>query len=443
MNLDITYIDWQIPFFFDWKPGVKYKTCPKGRRAALTHGAAHAIIEILFVDKAGPVLWGETTHGNIERYFDRYFKPCLDKNNVNYKFDRLGKKLSIGNQYCDFRSADNPENWEGFGYRFIFLNEAGIILKNRSLYINSVLPMLLDFPDSKLIAGGVPKGKVLKDGTEHPFYTLCKRSQSGHPQYENLSLTSYSNPLLSEKDIKDLELEIEAFSPEQVRQEIYGEFIEMDALNPFAHQWRTARVTGPGVDHYPHEDKRAVFDPNKQIVIECDINLNPMAITFSHIWRDGKGEHDHTFNEMEIKNASIPLVIESIRKQYGQWLQAAVLGGDYSGMRGSIEHRQNWSIFKQIITGLGMSESQLKLVPNPTHAKSRADVNYVLLHHLDFIVNPDTCPNTCRDMRNVQCDAFGQIIKKDRKDVNQRGDFLDTIRAKVAYYHRSFIDKKL
>lgn len=439
MNLDISYIDWQIPFFFDWQPGVKYKTCQKGRRAALTHGAAHAIIEMLFADKSGPVLWGETTHGNIERYFDRYFKPCLDKNKIQYAFDRQGKKLLIGNQYCDFRSADNPENWEGFGYRFIFLNEAGIILKDKSLYINSVLPMLLDFPDSRLIAGGVPKGKILKDGSEHPFYTLCKRAQSGNPQYESLQLTSYSNPLLKDQDIKDLEAEIELFSPEQVRQEIYGEFIEMDAINPFAHQWRPVETK----EHYAHQDKRAVFDPKKQIIIHMDFNLNPMAIIFSHIWQDSRGLHDHQFDEMEIKNASIPLAITKIREKYGQYIQGAVLGGDYMGMRGSLEHRENWSFFKQIISGLNMSESQLKLVPNPTHVQSRNDLNYVLLKHLDFIVNPDTCPNTCRDMRNVQCDAFGQIMKKDRKDVNQRGDFLDCVRAKIAAYYRNFIDKKM
>jgi len=217
----ISYLDYQQAFFFDWKPGIKYKVCRKGRRAGITKGAANAFIEDL-LDKQGPLLWGETTHGNIERYFDRYFLPVLDENKIRHRFDRQAKKLSIGDQYCDFRSEDNPENWEGFGYKKIFLNEAGIILKNRALYINSVLPMLLDFPDSKLIAAGVPKGKLLKDGSEHPFYTLFKRAEDQPEHYESIHLTSYDNPLLSADDIRDLEEEIELFSPEQVRQEIYG-----------------------------------------------------------------------------------------------------------------------------------------------------------------------------------------------------------------------------
>lgn len=440
MNIALTWLDYQKEVFFDFPKGIKYKVIPKGRRAGFTRGAANTFIKKL-VKGEGPLLWGDTINGNIQRYYERYFYPVLHDNKIKHRFDSVHKKLEIGRHYADFRSEDNPENWEGFAYELIYLNEAGIILKNRSLYINSVLPMMLDYPDSKLIAAGVPKGKILRDGTEHPFYTLAKRADDNPAKYFKRTFTSYDNPLLNPQDIKDLEDEIAMLGPEQIRQEIYGEFIEMDAINPFAHQWRPVRKIEAGKDLYAHEDKRAVFDRNRQIDIRADFNLNPMALTFSHVWRDNI-MHDHQFDEMEIKNASIPLAIDSIRKKYGQWIQGAVIGGDYMGMRGSIEHRENLSMFRQIMTGLGMTDAQLKIVPNPTHIQSRNDVNYVLLHHPDFIVNPDTCPNTCRDMRNVQCDAFGQIIKRNRTDVNQRGDFMDCVRAKIAYYYRNFIDKK-
>lgn len=442
MNVELTWLDYQKDVFFNFPPGIKYKVIPKGRRAGFTRGAANTFIKKL-IKGEGPLLWGDTINGNIQRYYERYFYPVLKSNKITHRFDSIHKKLEIRNSYADFRSEDNPENWEGFAYELIYLNEAGIILKNRSLYVNSVLPMMLDYPDSKLIAAGVPKGKVLKDGTEHPFYTLAKRADENPGKYFKKTFTSYDNPLLNPQDIRDLEDEISMLGPEQIRQEIYGEFIEMDALNPFAHQWRTVRKTGPGIDLYAHEDTKAVFDPNKQIGIVCDINLSPMAITFWHGWQDNKGIHDHCFDEMEIKNASIPLAIDMIKQKYGRWIHNATLGGDRGGNRGSIEHRDNWSIFKQLLSGLGMSESQLKLSPNPTHIKSKGDVNYVLAKHPDFIINPVTCPNTCRDMRNVQCDAWEQIIKKDRKDVNQRADFLDTVRYRVAQYHQSFIDKKL
>jgi hypothetical protein len=77
---------------------------------------------------------------------------------------------------------------------------------------------------------------------------------------------------------------------------------------------------------------------------------------------------------------------------------------------------------------------------NPTHDNSRADVNYALCHFPDFKINPKTCPNLCRDMRNVQCDAFGEILKKDRKDLNQRADFFDTERYGINTFLRKWID---
>ena len=130
MIADITYLDYQIPFFFEWPQGVKYKVCRKGRRAGITKGAANAVIEWLL--DGNTVLWGETTHGNIERYFDRYFLPVLKDNNIKHRFDRQKKQLNIGRGFCDFRSEDNPENWEGYAYNFIFLNEAGIIRVRRA-----------------------------------------------------------------------------------------------------------------------------------------------------------------------------------------------------------------------------------------------------------------------------------------------------------------------
>ena len=74
-------------------------------------------------------------------------------------------------KYCDFRSADRPENIEGFGYRHIIINEAGIILKNRNLWLESILPMTIDY-DANVIIGGTPKGKKVKNNEPHLFYEL-------------------------------------------------------------------------------------------------------------------------------------------------------------------------------------------------------------------------------------------------------------------------------
>jgi len=223
-KIELTYTPAQLDMFFNIPAGTKYQVVTKGRRFGATRGAAHAFIEWAIEGKK--LLWGDTINGNIDRYFDRYFLPALNKTNITYNYQRQHKQLTIENGYIDFRSADRPENWEGFGYDVIFLNEAGIILRNKYLYINAVLPMLMDSSTSLLVAAGVPKGKFDKNNDDHPFYTIFKAAKNKTPGYNLLEYSSYDNPLLPEEEIKELEKEIGRMSPGMVEQEIYGHFVD-------------------------------------------------------------------------------------------------------------------------------------------------------------------------------------------------------------------------
>lgn len=199
--------------------------------------------------------------------------------------------------------------------------------------------------------------------------------------------------------------------------------------NPFASEYRSEK----------HESDKAVFRPETAIRISIDFNLNPFAVTFSHIWRDKEGEHVHIFDEMSIAGGSIPKMVDSIKSRYKPHLYKAEITGDYMGASGQISQRDNASLYIQLVRGLGMSKSQLKLTPNPSHENSRADVNYVLFKFQDFKINPKTCPLTCMDMRTVQVDAFGKIIKRNRNDLTQRADHLDTVRYLVNKFLRNWI----
>jgi len=223
-NIELTYTPQQMDMFFNIPVGVRFLIVPKGRRFGATKGAGNASIEwCLDGDK---ILWGDTINSNIDRYFERYFLPELKKNDIEYNYNKQHKQLNIGNGYIDFRSADRPENWEGFGYDKIILNEAGIILKNKYLYTNAVLPMMMDSPNSLLIAMGVPKGKLIKNNEEHPFYTLFKSAKNKQEGYYLRQYTSYDNPLLSENDVKELAQEIKRMNPAMEQQEIYGQFVD-------------------------------------------------------------------------------------------------------------------------------------------------------------------------------------------------------------------------
>lgn len=216
-----------LPFqreVFEQNLDAKIKIVPKGRRLGFTFGSAVYVLQYL---NSGiyPILWGDTIHANIERYVSRYFIPLAQSFGLNYKWEKQNKTFTLSNgAYCDFRSADNPENWEGFGYRGIILNEAGIILKNRYIWENAVRPMLLDYKDSFAIIGGTPKGKYHK-GEKALYYELWEKAQT-EKSYWTKTYSTYNNISLSKKDIATMEKEL---PNSVVKQEIYGEFIENES----------------------------------------------------------------------------------------------------------------------------------------------------------------------------------------------------------------------
>lgn len=198
---------------------------PKGRRFGMTRGAAHAMME--FANQGEPILWGDTIAGNIQKYVARYFLPAAKKVSLKINWKVQERILEVGSNggYIDFRSADRPENWEGFGYKKVFLNEAGIILKDRYLYENAVLPMLLDYPDAELIAAGTPKGKLAPDG-KHVFFELYENAIRGEKGYHTETFHTRENAISRGGFLDDDSIEefISTYPIEAASQEIEGKF---------------------------------------------------------------------------------------------------------------------------------------------------------------------------------------------------------------------------
>jgi predicted phage terminase large subunit-like protein len=204
-------------------PEARVKIIAKGRRFGFTRGLAIYNIERM-LSGVTPIVWIDTTYSNVERYVERYFMPELHKlPRWSWRWKQSKHELWVGDSVIDFRSAEYPEAIEGFGYRLVNINEAGIVLKDRYLWLNAIQPMLFDY-GAPAIIGGTPKGKtVRRTGEEHLFYELYKRAESGdRANWVAYNYSSYDNPLLSADDIREMELD----TPPTVReQEIYGRFV--------------------------------------------------------------------------------------------------------------------------------------------------------------------------------------------------------------------------
>lgn len=196
----------------------RYIIVPKGRRFGITTGGSNDFIEQALKKTFISGLWGDVVNSNIEKYIARLFVPKLQKlPSSMWKWTKNPHVLYIRDSYIDFRSAERPESWEGFGYDKMFLNEAGIILKNRYLWENAIRPMMWDNPKCRAIIAGTPKGK----GIFHELY--LRGLDANQPAYSSFTFSSFDNPYLPRDIIMD---DIANMPQRAVDQEIYAQFLD-------------------------------------------------------------------------------------------------------------------------------------------------------------------------------------------------------------------------
>lgn len=201
----------------------RYVVIPKGRRFGITTGFKNKLIKWALERRFTSALWGDVVNSNIEKYIQRLFIPSLQQIPHEYwKWTKNPHTIHLFDSYIDFRSAERPESWEGFGYDITILNEAGIILKNQYLWDNAVRPMMWDNPKSRVFFGGTPKiGSTV-------FRELWQRAcDPKQPEYAGHKFSSFDNPYLPLDKIRK---DMETMQQRAIQQEIYAEFLDDDGV---------------------------------------------------------------------------------------------------------------------------------------------------------------------------------------------------------------------
>lgn len=422
-ELELTYTEKQTELFFpDRFP--KYSIVPKGRRAGLTRGAVHAFVEY-GLDNDMPhfpkgdlyFLWGDTVSTNIDRYFERYFQPALKQLPESvWTWKKVDKILKVGRLTIDFRSADRPENWEGFGYHLIFLNEAGIILEDDYLYNNAVLPMLIDFPNAKLIAAGVPKGKRHKNG-EHKFYHLYKEGLSDTVNYRILRMTALDNPFIARDEIHLISSSMDS---ETKKQEMDGEFVDITSKK-FLYTFSESR----------HVIK--TYEPNKHLplLISFDFNVEPQTATISQRVNIRKVV---MFDKIKIPVGSTEEVCNEILVKYPYFMYSIDITGDATGRNREKVRMGNITAYQLIKDMLKLKDHNIKVPShNMAHSDSRQLCNSVLQHAEFFIT--ENCQEVISDCAGASVDDKGELIKSKEQGLH----WFDNVRYTIHTFFADFI----
>lgn len=206
----------------------------------------------------------------------------------------------------------------------------------------------------------------------------------------------------------------------------YQRFVEGD--------WEVIEVENQFANHFSeHHIKPCYHKPEQQLIISMDFNIEPFAFIYAHVWQDREGWHCHIFMEETIEKGSIHNAVENIRSKFYENLWNCIITGDYNGNKREISQNDHASNFEQVRRELGLSARQIQTSPNPKHINSRNDLNYVLYHangkanDIDFRIDP-RCENTIRDLRFVEADGQGNIVKSNRKHEHERADHMDCVR---------------
>lgn len=231
------------------------------------------------------------------------------------------------------------------------------------------------------------------------------------------------NPFLPDKYIEGLKRNL---PPLQYQRFVEGDWEVIEVGNRFANDWDDTIH----IQSCWHKKEYPLY-------ISMDFNIDPFGFIFYQIYQDSEGWHFWIFDEATIKAGTIGKAVGEIKRKFtlaDMW--RCVITGDYNGNKREMSQADHASNFEQIRRELGLKQKQIQTSSNPRHVNSRNDLNYILYHtgtgkdKIDFRIDPK-CENTIRDMRFVEANGEGGIVKSNRKDIHQHADHLDCLRYAV------------
>ena len=239
-SLDINFPRFLKDAFFNQK---KHTCVAAGRRTGKTYNAFQWLLIELLRNKNVAGLWVDTTQRNLTEYIDIYVRKILGPIWDSCKYDKQGHKLTLpSGSFLHLRSAEVPQNMEGFEYDFVVCNEAGIIFKKHELWLNTVQPMCKKAV-VKLV--GTPKGK-------NYFYDLCQNQHTEPERWATHQFSAYDSPYWEHGELAAIKRD-PAIPIDVWEQEYLGQFITITSnvivKRSFKESWRDDDDKPYYIDH--------------------------------------------------------------------------------------------------------------------------------------------------------------------------------------------------
>lgn len=222
---------------------------------------------------------------------------------------------------------------------------------------------------------------------------------------------------------------------------VMNEFDIMKRLDPDDYavyawgDWGNPKVDTPYITQFEdakHISDKAVFNEKEQFILSFDFNVDNCACVLGHIGSD----YIHIFDEM-VGN-DLPDLLDKLKFKYNKFLVNCIVTGDSAGRARNHMVSDSMNSYRLIKNSLELTSNQIKINVNPKHKDSRIFCNTILAFHPNVYINP-RCDKTIYDLKNVEANQDGGIIKKDRNVANQKGDFLDAFRYLIGNFKKKWI----
>jgi hypothetical protein len=173
------------------------------------------------------------------------------------------------------------------------------------------------------------------------------------------------------------------------------------------------------------------------LIFSLDFNFDPFVCIVAQEWNNRDGHHLHVHNEIVLSKQGVNDMIRVIKGNYTSLqLSKAIFTGDATQRKRTVEQaiRGTENLHAWLILDDAFKLGRRLRVPraNPKVASTQDICNFALSLHPDIKIN-NKCNLLINEMQFTECDADGNILKKDRNKLEQRADAIDAYRYLTMY----------
>lgn len=211
------------------------------------------------------------------------------------------------------------------------------------------------------------------------------------------------------------------------RRYVEGDWTAFAVNNPFAYAFRATEQNGK-----PSHIGKTEYNSGHHLYLSFDFNVDPMTCTAR---QKIEGKH-YYIKEFRIPNSDIYEMCDRIKAAFP--FAVFLVTGDATGANRSAISKGNVTHYQIIQQKLNLNSTQIKVPSgNPAVSATRTLLNS-LLQNETVIFDPDNCPYLIQDLKYVEVDGEGDIIK-DRKTETRKADFLDCLRYDIFTFERAYL----